>query len=552
MIPRYLDFIRKQILGRDLLFETPYGLRNMFYADYTASGRGLRCLEMKLLSIQKSYANTHTEDDYSGKYLTSLYHQAEMRIKRMVNAGEGGKIFPVGSGSTGALKKLQEIIGVYVPPLTKERLGRPCSGARAPVVFIGPYEHHTNELMWRESLAEVVVVRLSRRGGMDLADLEEKMSAPRFSGRVKFGSFSAGSNITGVRTPVYDVARICHRRDVAVFFDFAALAPYAEINMNKDAESSFDAIFFSPHKFLGGPGSSGILVLHERLYRRDLPPTTAGGGTVVYVGFDGHDYAEDIEIRETAGTPPILQTIKAALAMEVKERIGVARIEKIEKEHLLRFLSMLSRVPNIRLVGRYDAPDLTPIVSFNITHRDKILHPKFVTKLLNDLFGIQSRAGCSCAGPYGHILLDIDPETSRRFRRLIRRGYQGIKPGWVRVNIHYTLDRGDIDFLVKAIDFAARQGHLFLRDYAFDWQTGEWRKLGFRQKEPELSMDSAFRTRRTDLSRKASFRAAYFREARRLAGRLERSGPLEFRTDRAEIEDLKYFYYVHAVQCPVF
>jgi selenocysteine lyase/cysteine desulfurase len=545
MRERYLDHVRNQILGNDLLFQSPYGLRNMFYADYTASGRGLRFIEEKLLRIQKSYANTHTEDDYSGKYLTGLYHQAEARIKRLVNAGEHGRIFPVGSGSTGALKKLQEIIGVYIPPLTRERLGLPRSGTVAPVVFIGPYEHHTNELMWRESLAEVVVVRLSGRGGLDLADLEEKISAPRFSRRVKFGSFSAGSNITGVKTPVYEVARICHRHNAAAFFDFAAVAPYAEIDMNRDAESYFDAVFFSPHKFLGGPGSSGILIIHDRLYRRDLPPTTAGGGTVVYVGFNGHDYAEDIEVRETAGTPPILQTIKAALAMEVKEKIGAARIEKMEKENLALFLRGLQEIPGIRLVGPYNSPDLTPIVSFNIAHRDRILHPKFVTKLLNDLFGIQSRAGCSCAGPYGHLLLGIDPETSGRLRRLIGRGYQGIKPGWVRLNIHFTFEKSDIDFLVKAVQFVATSGPVFLRDYSFDWRTGEWRHIGFREKNPELSLDSDFRTRAVNLSKKASFRVAYFRDARRLAGQLEKAVPLGFRVDPAEIEDLKYFYYVH-------
>jgi selenocysteine lyase/cysteine desulfurase len=464
----------------------------------------------------------------------------------------------VGSGSTGALKKLQEIIGVYIPPLTKERLYQSCSEVgeaggdvrrlietNTPVVFIGPYEHHTNELMWREALAEVVVVRLSGRGGLDLADLEEKVSAPQFRGRVKFGSFSAGSNITGVKTPVYDVARICHRHNVGVFFDFAAVAPYGEINMNKNGESYFDAIFFSPHKFLGGPGSSGILVINERLYRRDLPPTTAGGGTVVYVGFDSHDYAEDIETREMAGTPPILQTIKAALVMEVKEKIGASEIEKIERVNLARFMERLREIPNIRLVGRYTTPDLTPIVSFNITHQDRILLPKFVTKLLNDLFGIQSWAGCSCTGPYGHRLLGIDAVTSDRIRRLIGRGYQGIKPGWVRINIHYTFDRSDIDFLAKAIDFAARQGSLFLSEYAFDWRTGEWRHLGFREKKPDLSLENNFRTRSADLSRKASFRAGYFREAFRLARKLEKTAVMEFQKDAAEIEDLKYFYYTH-------
>ena len=547
MSQNYLDYVRKQILGNDLIFKTPFGRRNLFYADYTASGRGLRFIEEKLLRIQKSYANTHTEDDYSGKYLTDLYHQAVARIKGLVNAGEHGKVFPAGSGSTGALKKLQEIIGVYIPPLTKERLGLPGTKSGAPVVFIGPYEHHTNELMWREALAEVVVIRLNDRSEMDLRDLEEKVSAPQLKGRVKFGSFSAGSNITGVKTPVYEVARICHRHDVAVFFDFAAVAPYAEINMNKDGESYFDAIFFSPHKFLGGPGTSGILVIHEHLYRKDLPPTTAGGGTVVYVGFSTHDYAEDIETRETAGTPPILQTIKAALAMEVKQKIGAAEIEKIERGNLAAFLKRLRKIPNIRLVGRYAAPDLTPIVSFNIAHEGKILHPKLVTKVLNDLFGIQSRAGCSCAGPYGHRLLGIDAKRSERFRSLISRGYQGIKPGWVRINIHYTFDKGDIDFLAKAIDFAARKGHLFLRDYAFDWKTGEWRHLDFREEKTELSLENNFRTQSVDLSRKASFRAAYLREARRLAGRLEKEAPPEFRKDQAEIEDLKYFDYVHSV-----
>jgi selenocysteine lyase/cysteine desulfurase len=542
---RYLDYVRQQILGNDMAFKTPFGLRHMFYADYTASGRGLRFIEEKLVHIQKSYANTHTEDDYSGKYLTGLYHQAESRIKTLINAGKHGRIFPVGSGSTGALKKLQEIIGVYIPPLTRERLGLSRSAAPAPVVFIGPYEHHTNELMWREALVEVVVIRLSGRGGLDLADLEEKISAPRFKGRVKFASFSAGSNITGVKTPVYDVARICHRHKVPVFFDFAAVAPYVEINMNKDKEAYFDAIFFSPHKFLGGPGSCGILVIHEHLYRRDLPPTTAGGGTVVYVGFNTHDYVEDIETRETAGTPPILQTIKAALAMEVKNKIGAARIARIEQENLSRFLTKLREIRNIRLVGRYSAPDLTPIVSFNITHKDRLLHHKFVTKLLNDLFGIQSRAGCSCAGPYGHRLLSIDVKTSERLRRLINRGFQGIKPGWVRINIHYSFEKSDIDFLAMAIDFAAKYGHLFLRDYTFDWLTGEWRHLGFQENEINLSLETDFRARTVDLSKKASLRVAYLQEARRLAGALEKAAPLEFREDPEEIEVLKSFYYVH-------
>ncbi|MGB7294954.1 MAG: aminotransferase class V-fold PLP-dependent enzyme [Candidatus Aminicenantales bacterium] len=554
----YLDYIRGQIIGSDLLLETPFGRRHMVYADYTASGRGLHVIEEKLIRIQRSYANTHTEDDFSGKRMNRLYHQALAQIKDMVNAGERGRVFPVGSGSTGALKKLQEISGVYIPPLTRERLDRSYSEAgqgggdvrrriekSRPVVFIGPYEHHTNELMWREALAETVVIRLSEEGRLDLDDLEENVSDPRFKGRVKFGSFSAGSNITGVRTPVYEVARICHRHDTAVFFDFAAVAPYVSINMNRDGDSFFDAIFFSPHKLLGGPGSSGILVINDRLYRKDLPPTTAGGGTVVYVGFDGYDYDEDIETREMAGTPPILQTMKAALAMEVKDRIGTAAIGKFEKENLAVFLERLQEIPNLRFVGRYDTADLTPIVSFNITHRDRILHPKFVTKLLNDLFGIQSRAGCSCAGPYGHALLNISTETSQRLRNAIVRGFQGIKPGCVRINIHYTFTRSDVDFLARAIAFAARHGHLFLRLYGFDWPTGEWRYRGFKETGPDLSLDSNFRTAAVRRSRLRSLRASYFREARRLALELEGAGETKYQQDDTDLENLKYFYYAH-------
>lgn len=548
--PAYLDFVRAEIIGRDLAFETPFGLRALFYADYTASGRGLGFIERRLLEIEKSYANTHSEDDYSGQRLTGLLREAERKIKEFVRAGDRGKIIPVGSGSTGALQKLQEIIGVYIPPVTRERLGvagagRRVSDARRPVVFIGPYEHHTNELMWREAFAEVVVVRLDRRGALDLGDLDQKLGDRRFSGRQKFGSFSAGSNITGVRTPVYEVARICHRHGAPVFFDFAAVAPYVDIDMNRDGESYFDAVFFSPHKFLGGPGSSGILVLREDLYRRDLPPTAAGGGTVVYVGFDSQDYAEDIETREMAGTPPILQTIRAALAMEVKQRIGVRTIERRERENLGRFLGRLAGINNLRLVGHYGDPNLTPIVSFNIRHKDRILHPKFVTRLLNDLFGIQSRAGCSCAGPYGHVLLGIDEATSTRFRSLVRRGLQGFKPGWVRVNVHYTFTRSDVDFLARAIAFAAEHGHALLSLYGFDVATGEWRPLGVREAEPELGLDVREPGRTVDLSRIREIRAGYFREARALAGRLEKEAEPAWIRDVDDVEALKYFYYAH-------
>ncbi len=551
-----LDYVRSQIIGNDLMFETPFGQRNILYADYTASGRGVRFIEEKIQNILCSYANTHTEDDYSGKYLTQLFHQAQEKIKDHVNAGPGGKVICVGSGSTGALKKLQEIIGVTLPPVTRERifqsiqkLGADCSEVwerakkERPVVFIGPYEHHTNELMWREAFVDVVVVGLDFQGRIDLQDLGSKISDRKYKDRLKITSFSAGSNITGIRTAVYEIAKICHHNESLIFFDFAAVAPYVEIDMNKDEHSYFDAVFFSPHKFLGGPGSSGVLVFREDLYRSDLPPTTAGGGTVDFVGFHSHDYSKDIETRETAGTPPILQTIRAALALDLKDRIGVDRIERIEAEYTRDFLARLRTMPNIEMVGRVDPEEKIPIISFNIKHKDRILHPKFVTKLLNDLFGIQSRAGCSCAGPYGHILLGITDELSAKYRDAIQNGLFGLKPGWVRINIHYTFMQKDVDFLARAIEFTALYGHVFLPKYRFNIQTGEWSYEGFQDKEVEFGVESDFQTERIDLTNIDEIRESYFSEAEKLVEDLRGVTLIPFVQDHPEIEDLKSFYY---------
>lgn len=558
MIKYSLESIRKQIVGNDLLFKTPFGERHLLYADYTASGRGFQKIEEIIWNIEKSYANTHTEDDYSGKYLTRLLHQAESKIKECVNAGPDGKIIMIGSGTTGALKKLQEIIGVYIPPVTKERILKSVQNVceaddwtlekidkDRPVVFIGPYEHHTNELMWREAYVEVVVIPFDRKGSIDLEELERQLSQEKFKDRLKIGSFSAGSNITGIRTRVYDIARICHKNGALIFYDFAAVAPYVEIDMNRDERSSFDAIFFSPHKFLGGPGTSGVLVFNEKIYRKNLPPTTAGGGTVRYVGFDGHDFAEDIETREKAGTPPILQAIKAALVLDLKEKIGTDMIEAIESRYTAYFIEKLRQIDNLEIIGDISPYRGVSIISFNIKHKDKILHPKFVTKLMNDLFGIQSRAGCSCAGPYGHILLDIDDETSNKFRHLILKGCEGIKPGWVRVNIHYTLSQDDIDYLLETIAFAARFGYLFLQKYTFDMRTAEWRHIGFEELALEFSIDNDFAPESIHLADLPRLRKSYLDQARQIASELEKQGELPYVQDEKDIEELKSFYYIH-------
>jgi selenocysteine lyase/cysteine desulfurase len=489
------DYLRRQVVGADAPITTPFGDRLMVYADYTASGRCLGFVERYLQHLQRIYANTHTEDDISGRSMTHLLEAAESAIKRSVNAGPGGRIIPVGSGATGAIDKFQQIVGVMIPPATRLNLCRLMDAAlgqstreeferyvaeHQPVVFVGPYEHHSNEISWRQGVATVIETRLTADGAIDLEHLESLLRDPAYQGRMRIGSFSAASNVTGMRSPVHEIAALLHRHDALACFDFAASAPYVEIDMNPapgryDGDASLDAVFISPHKFLGGPGSAGVLVFNERLYHSELPPSVSAGGTVDYVGPDSQDFIRDIEEREKAGTPGVLQILKAGMAFEIKDAIGVEAIEHREHNLLRRVFDRWQVHSSIEILGNPDPDRRIGIISFNL--RDpggKYLHPKFVTTLLNDLFGIQSRAGCSCAGPYGHRLLGIDHDTSEQYRDWIRKGYSGIKPGWCRISLHFAMDDCEVDYIIDAIEFVAGQGHRFLPLYDFDLYTGAW------------------------------------------------------------------------------
>jgi len=506
------DFLRRQIVGIDSAFDTPFGRRLMVYCDYTASGRCLVFVERYLQTLQRIYANTHTEDDLTGRSMSRLLHEAEDAIKRSVNAGPHGRIVACGTGATGAIDKLQQILGVFLPPATRKAVGdglreflgdeqyeafRRHQQSRQPVVFVGPYEHHSNEVTWRQGLATVVEVNLAGDGSVDLAHLEQLLRDPEYRGRLRIGSFSAASNVTGMRSPVHEIARLLHAHDAYACFDFAASAPYVGIDMNppskpSDGDPSIDAVFLSPHKFLGGPGSSGVLVFNERMYPRDLPPSVGGGGTVDYVSPVDQDFIFDVEEREKAGTPGVLQTLKAALAIELKGRIGVDRIEAREHQLLSRALGRWAGNERIEILGNPDPSRRIGIVSFNLRDaRDRYLHPKFVTVLLNDLFGIQSRAGCSCAGPYGHRLLGIDQPTSELYRDWVRKGFQGIKPGWCRVGFHYSMDDLEAGFIMDAVEFVAAQGHRFLPLYAFDPGTGMWSHREYEERHAAFSLDAA-------------------------------------------------------------
>ncbi len=561
------DFLRTQIVGADAAVNTPFGERLMVYADYTASGRCLSMIEKYIQNLQRIYANTHTEDDISGRSMTRLLEDAEHAIKQSVNAGPDGRIICIGTGATGAIDKLQQIIGVALPPATRQNLTRMMEDAlgvdahaafseyllnQQPVVFVGPYEHHSNEISWRENLATVVEVRMDANGCVDLDHLESLLQEPAYQGRMRIGSFSAASNVTGMLTPVHEIAALLHRHGAIACFDYAASAPYVEIDMNPvegkyPGDASLDAVFISPHKFLGGPGASGVLVFNKRIYHSELPPSVSAGGTVDYVGPTSQDFIVDIEEREKAGTPGVLQILKAGLAFQIKDRIGVAAIEKRERELLQRTFQRWQSNPGIEILGNSDAEQRISIVSFNLKdRRGKYLHPKFVTSLLNDLFGIQSRAGCSCAGPYGHRLLDIDFEKSEQYRKWIQKGFCGIKPGWCRISLHYTMDDIEADFILDAIEFVAEQGHHFLPLYDFDMQTGAWLHKADCGCMEGFSLDAAlecggYQSRTLSVGERTMLYGAFLAEANSLAQELAgQAAPAEHRSD-PEIEDLKFF-----------
>lgn len=558
------EWLRSQTVGADTAFATPFGERMMVYCDYTASGRCLHFVENYLVSLQRHYANTHTEDDVTGRNMTHLLRDAEQRIKRSVNAGPDGCIIATGTGATGAIDKAQQILGLACSPASRQQIDNALRGSVGadglarytawqrscgPVVFVGPYEHHSNEISWRQTSATVVEVDLATDGGIDLGHLERLLRSPEYLGRRRIGSFSAASNVTGMLSPVSDIARLLHRHDALACFDYAACAPYIDIDMNPagDPDASIDAVFISPHKFLGGPGSSGILVFNKRIYPLGLAPTVAAGGTVDYVGPDDQDFIQDIEEREKAGTPGVMQTLKAALVFDIKDRVGTRFIAARERELLDRALARWREEPGFEILGNPDPARRIGIVSFNLRDTDgRYLHPKFLTALFNDLFGIQSRAGCSCAGPYGHRLLGIDEARSRAYRRCIGEGWGGLKPGWCRIGFHYTMDDAEADYVIEAVALVARHGRQFLKAYDFDPHSGAWQHredtCGF---EP-LSIEAAVRTpgqHPTALSvdRRQRLYASYLAEAARRANELSGTAAGEEVLLEGGLAELQYF-----------
>lgn len=476
-LENYFQKFRNKIVGIDQTFDGPYGKRKIIYADWIASGRLYEPIEKRLIEqFGPLVGNTHSESSITGTSMTKAYHKSKEIIKKHVNASANDVLIFAGFGMTAAVNKFQRLLGLRVCEQLIKYTNIPKE--EKPVVFITHMEHHSNQTSWLETICDVVIIEPNDKGLVNLNHFEHLLKLYH-NRKLKIGSFTAASNVTGIHTPYHQMAKMIHQNGGICFVDFAAAAPYIEINMHpEDPEEKLDAIFFSPHKFLGGPGTSGVLIFDSRLYNRRVPDHP-GGGTVDWTNPWGeHKYIQDIEAREDGGTPGFLQAIKNGLAIKLKEEMGVENILNREHELVSVTFERLSKIPSLHILAQ-ETKERLGIISFYVED----IHYNLMVKLLNDRFGIQVRGGCSCAGTYGHYLLHVDPTRSKRITDKINQGDLSEKPGWVRLSIHPTMTNAELEYILTAIDGVIKNINDWSKDYHYSSKTNEYYHNSYSGKE---------------------------------------------------------------------
>lgn len=433
--------IRDGLIGESVQVDGPFGPKPLIYADYVASGRALVQVEDFIRDhVLPYYANTHTQASYCGAYMTKLREAARAEIARLVAAGPETSVVFTGAGSTAGINRIVGLLDVAAISACGDRC----------VVLIGPYEHHSNILPWRESGAQVIEIPEAPAGGPDMEALEKALEAARDAALV-VGAFTAASNVTGIITDEDAVTRLLKKYGAVSVWDFGCAAPYRKIDMRAGSDAAKDVVVFSPHKFPGGPGSSGILVVRDAVVRRQTP-TLPGGGTVSFVSPWAHVYSDSLSAREEGGTPNVIGDIRVALAMLVKDALGQEWLDQRQNELLTRARTAWAANPRIELLGNPDAPAL-PIFSFRVSDgKGGYIHHQLFTRLLSDLYGVQARGGCACAGPYGHRLLGLDQQASKVIFNAIDAGEETAKPGWVRLNLSALMSDAKVALIIDAVD----------------------------------------------------------------------------------------------------
>jgi len=476
-LEEYFSPFRENVIGNNAKFLSPYGEKKIVYADWIASGRLYAPIEKKMIEEFGPFVgNTHSESSMTGTFMTLSYQQAHDIIKKHANAGPDDVIITKGEGMTAMVNKFQRILGLKVSEQLKEYLKLP--DELKPVVFVTHMEHHSNQTSWYETIADVVVIEPDDEGLIDLGNLSQQLEKYK-DRKLKIGAFTSCSNVTGIQTPYYELAKIMHEAEGFCFIDFACSAPYVKIDMHpEDPLKKLDAISFSPHKFLGGPGTPGVLIFDSKLYNNRVPDDP-GGGTVDWTNPWGqYKFVKNIEAREDGGTPAFLQTIKAALAVQLKEKMGIEQLEEREAELVKIVFRELRKIPGLHILADNVEKRLGAI-SFYVDN----IHYNLIVKLLNDQFGIQVRGGCSCAGTYGHYLLHVSPSRSKLITDMIDHGDLSEKPGWVRVSIHPTTTNDELYYIIDAIKEIVKNIFLWEKDYNYSASKNEYSHINSNGKE---------------------------------------------------------------------